>query len=215
MILLLVASLSTSNFFRSQTYRSSSRNMVPIKEAYGHNLRSIIRRKDEDAQAKEWNTQANEIQLRPGQLTPPLPEEPELTGQTTPSANRRRWPFLKPRKRQPIALQSQSPLFQNLPTEIRLLIWEHYLCSRKLHIMRTKWRQGRESRSRIVGVQCYEQLGICPCSHRCWGQLARRPAGGCVGGWRGVGEVTGYEEDEWKFDTRVDFVALLRSCRLM
>jgi hypothetical protein len=27
--------------------------------------------------------------------------------------------------------------------------------------------------------------------------------------------VTGYEEEEWKFDTRVDFVALLRSCRLM
>jgi hypothetical protein len=81
--------------------------------------------------------------------------------------------------------------------------------------MRTKWRQVRESRPRIVGIQCHEQPGICPCSHRCWGQLARRPAGGCVGAGRRVREVTGYEDEEWKFDTRVDFVALLQSCRLM
>jgi hypothetical protein len=188
--------------------------MIPIKEASGHILRSAIGRRDKDTQSSQWKETANEIHFRPGQLTPPLPEEPELLGQAS-SANRKRWPFSKPRKQDPIAFQGQSALFKSLPTELRLLIWEHYLCSRKLHIMRTKWRQGRESRSRIVGIQCHEQPGICPCSHRCWGQLARRPAGGCVGGGRGVRHMTGYEDEEWNFDTRVDFVALLQSCRVM
>ncbi|KAJ5317021.1 hypothetical protein N7508_001529 [Penicillium antarcticum] len=182
--------------------------MVLIKEASGHKLRSIIRRRDEYAQAQEPTTQADEIPIRLGPLTPPLPEDPELPGQN------RRWSFSKPRNRQPISLQTKSPLFKTLPAEVRLIIWGHYLCIRKLHIMRMKWRQGREARSRIVGVQCHEQPGICSCSHRCWGQLARRPAGGCVGTGKGV-EAYGYEDEEWKFDARVDFVALLRSCRLI
>ncbi|KAJ5776223.1 uncharacterized protein N7511_001234 [Penicillium nucicola] len=189
--------------------------MVPIKETSRHNLRGVIRRRDESEPTGLDDTQEKQIHTRSGPLTPPLSEEPELAKQI-PSANHRLLSFRKPRRRrQPIATQSQSPLFKTLPAEIRLLIWEHYVCDRKLHIVRTKWRQGREARSRIVGVQCHEKHEICPCSHRCWGQLARRPAGGCVGGGRGSREVSGYEDDEWKIDTRVGFVSLLQTCRLI
>ncbi|CAP80428.1 Pc12g08010 [Penicillium rubens Wisconsin 54-1255] len=89
-------------------------------------------------------------------LTPPLLENKDSKPQVPPT--RRGWRLLLPKRRekqstQDTLKQTQSPLFGCLPTEIRLLIWEHYLCSRMLHItaqyIRRKWRRDKRQ---IIGV---------------------------------------------------------------
>jgi hypothetical protein len=88
---------------------------------------------------------------RPRPLTPPLPENKDFKPQVP--LSRRRWRLLLPKRREKQSTQytlqqTQSALFECLPTEIRLLIWEHYLCSRMLHIVRPiqrKWKRPKKT----------------------------------------------------------------------
>ncbi|CDM35310.1 hypothetical protein DTO013E5_6739 [Penicillium roqueforti] len=146
---------------------------------------------------------------RPRPLTPPLPENEDLKVSTS-----RGWrlSLSKRREQQSTLQQAQSPLFECLPTEVRLLIWEHYLCSRMLHIIRPDQHKWKRSRKEIVGILCSEPRNFCPCSHHCWGLLARRPGGNCITPMN-YGSYY-HENSEWKFDTRrADFVPLLQTCR--
>ncbi|KAJ5603702.1 hypothetical protein N7537_006658, partial [Penicillium hordei] len=116
------------------------------------------------------------------------------------------------REKQCTFQQTQSPLFECLPTEVRLLIWEHYLCSRRLHIVRSNQYKWKRLQKQIVGVLCSEPRNFCPCSHHCWGPLARRPAGNCITHMNC--ESYYHEGSEWRFDTRrVNSVPLLQTCR--
>jgi hypothetical protein len=152
---------------------------------------------------------------RPRPLTPPLPETKDWNSQDSPSIRPWRLSLSKRREQQFTYIQDQSALFGRLPAEIRLLIWEHYLCSQRLHIVLSNQHTWKQSHSKIIGLACSESRDYCPCSHHCWGQLARRPAGGCVEAIRHV-DSQWHEEREWKFETgRVDFVPLLQTCRMM
>lgn len=146
---------------------------------------------------------------RPRPLTPPIPEIKEK-----PRTSSWRVSLSKPREQQTFS-QDQSALFNRLPAEIRLLIWEHFLCSQKLHIILSNQHTWKQSDSKIVGLACSESREYCPCSHHCWGQRARRPAGGCLEEIKHV-DSRWHEEQEWGFDSgRVNFVPLLQTCRLM
>lgn len=171
-------------------------------------------RKKDRIQNDDLKDIANQLIPRPRPLTPPLPEK-VLNPQATPSIRPWRLSISKRREQQSTFGQDQSPLFGRLPAEIRLLIWEHYLCSQKLHIILTNQHTWKQSHSKSIGLTCSERRDYCPCSHHCWGTLARRPAGGCVEAIRHVGS-RWHEEQEWKSETgRVDFVPLLQTCRMM
>lgn len=145
-------------------------------------------------------------EMRPRSLTDPLPEK------TDP---RSRWQKLvarvKPVCQQRINEQRQSPLAR-LPPEVRLLIWKHLLCGQQLHMVCAK-RHSKTSRGRLVGIKCSEGPTSFPCAnHHCWGRvplcrgvcvaMAREPRW-----YRGQFGNSAAEE--------VNFVALLRTCRLM
>ncbi|KAF4764431.1 hypothetical protein N7455_009948 [Penicillium solitum] len=152
---------------------------------------------------------------RPRRLTPPLPDNKHLQPQIPSTSQGWRLSLSKLSKRreqQSTFEQTQSPLFECLPTEVRLLIWEHYLCSRMLHIIRTNQHKWKRPQKQIVGILCSEPRNLCPCSHHCWGPLARRPVGNCTTHMN-YGSYY-HENSEWKFDTRrVNFVPLLQTCR--
>lgn len=154
---------------------------------------------------------------RPRRLTPPLPDNKHLQPQIPSTSQGWRLSLSKLSKRreqQSTFEQTQSPLFECLPTEVRLLIWEHYLCSRMLHIIRTNQHKWKRPQKQIVGILCSEPRNLCPCSHHCWGPLARRPVGNCTTHMN-YGSYY-HENSEWKFDTRrVNFVPLLQTCRRM
>lgn len=142
---------------------------------------------------------------RPRRLTPPLPDNKHRK----PHGWRLSLSKLSNRRGQQSTFQqTQSPLFKCLPTEVRLLIWEHYLCSRMLHIVRPNQHKWKRLQKQIVGILCSEPRNFCPCSHHCWGPLARRPVGNCnYGSYY-------HENSEWRFETRrVNFVPLLQTCR--
>ncbi|KAJ5189526.1 hypothetical protein N7491_005855 [Penicillium cf. griseofulvum] len=148
---------------------------------------------------------------RPRALTPPLPENKGLKPQISTS---RGWRLSLSRRREQQSTfdQAESPLFECLPAEVRLLIWESYLCSRMLHILRPNQRKWKRSDRKIIGILCSEPHNLCPCSHHCWGLLARRPVGNCITPMHYGSHY--YENSEWGFDTRrVDFVPLLQTCR--
>ncbi|CAI7655562.1 unnamed protein product [Penicillium discolor] len=152
---------------------------------------------------------------RPRPLTPPLPDNKHLQPQIPSTSHGWRLSLsklLNRREQQSTFEQTQSPLFECLPTEVRLLIWEHYLCSRMLHIIRTNQHNWKRLQKQIVGILCSEPRNLCPCSHHCWGPLARRPVGNCT---MHMNYGSYYHENfEWKFDTRrVNFVPLLQTCR--
>lgn len=146
-------------------------------------------------------------------LTPPLPMNGDLGSQ---KSSRRPWRLSHstPRGQQTFH-QAQSPLLRSLPAEIRLIIWWYFLCSQKLHVVLTNQHTWKQSKSKMIGLACSERRAYCPCSHHCWGQLARRPVGGCI-------EVIENADSAWheqhasKFDTgRANFVPLLQTCRMM
>lgn len=146
-------------------------------------------------------------------LTPPLPVNDEKGSQTS---SRRPWRSSHSARRdQQTFHQAQSPLLSNLPAEVRLIIWWYFLCSQKLHIVLTNQHTWKQSESKIIGLACSERRGYCPCSHHCWGQLARRPAGGCIEVIEN-GDSPWHEQHGPKFDAgRVSFVPLLQTCRMM
>ncbi|KGO72455.1 hypothetical protein PITC_076320 [Penicillium italicum] len=158
---------------------------------------------------KDANSSSNP---RPRPLTPPLPENKDPKAQGLSTARRWRLSLSKRCEQQSTFEQTQSPLFKCLPTEIRLLIWEHYLCSRMLHIIRPNRRKWKGSHKQMVGVLCSEPRNLCPCSHHCWGLVARRPPGNCI---TPMNHGSYYHENsEWRIDTkRTDFVPLLQTCR--
>ncbi|CAG8909516.1 unnamed protein product [Penicillium egyptiacum] len=147
------------------------------------------------------------IRLQPPRpVTPPFPENKDLK-QVPPTSRGLRSPS-KQREKQSTFQQTQSPLFKCPPTEVRLLIWEHYLCSRMLHIVRPNQHKWKRSRKQIVRIFCSEPRNLCPHSHHCWGRLARRPVGNCITPMN-YGPYY-HENSEWRFETRtVDFVPLL------
>ncbi|OQE08064.1 hypothetical protein PENVUL_c011G06896 [Penicillium vulpinum] len=163
-------------------------------------------------QDDDLNDPSSSPNPRPRQLTPPLPKAQGLKTQA--SSTSRGWLLSRSRRRKQQSTfdQTQSPLFEILPAEVRLLIWEQYLSSRMLHIMRPNQRKWKQSQKEIVGILCSEQRNFCPCSHHCWGLLARRPVGNCItpmdyGSYY-------HKNSKWRFDTRrADFVPLLQTCR--
>ncbi|KAG0158077.1 hypothetical protein PDIDSM_5590 [Penicillium digitatum] len=170
-------------------------------------LAKTVRIQNDDFE--DTNSSANP---RPRPLPPPFPEHKELKPQALSNTSRWRLSLSKRREQPSNFEQIQSPLFKCLPTEVRLLIWEHYLCSRMLHIVRPKQRKWKQSHKPIVGVLCSEPRNFCPCSHHCWGLLARRPAGNCITPMN-CGSYY-HENFEWRIDTRkTDFVPLLQTCR--
>ncbi|KAJ5362127.1 hypothetical protein N7541_002971 [Penicillium brevicompactum] len=175
-------------------------------------MRLKIRSKDRSHQEDRENIEDQPPNCRPRALTPPL----QNTKESPQTCSTRSWRLsLSKRREQQTLNQGQSLLFSHLPTEIRLLIWEHYLCSQKLHIILSNQHTWKQSDSKIVGLACSESDDYCPCSHHCWGSRARRPAGGCLETIQHVGS-RWHEEREWGFDTgRVDFVSLLQTCRLI
>lgn len=152
---------------------------------------------------------------RPRPLTPPLPNNKHLKPQVHSTSHGWRLSLSKLSKRreqQSTFEQTQSPLFECLPTEVRLLIWEHYLCSCMLHIVLPNQHKWKRFQKQIVGILCSETRNFCPCSHHCWGPLARRPVGSAVTHMN-YGSYY-HENSEWNFDTRkVNFVPLLQTCR--
>lgn len=151
---------------------------------------------------------------RPRPLTPPLPDNKHLKPQIKPTSHGWRLSLSKLSKRreqQSTFQQTQSPLFECLPTEVRLLIWEHYLCSCMLHIVQPNQHKWKRLQKQIVGILCSEPGNFCPCSHHCWGPLARRPVGNCI---THMNYGSYYHDSEWRFATRrVNFVPLLQTCR--
>ncbi|KAJ6188640.1 hypothetical protein N7519_003548 [Penicillium mononematosum] len=154
------------------------------------------------------------LQNPAGHFTPPLLENKDSNPQVPPTG--RGWRLLLPKRREKQSTQYtlqqiQSPLFECFPTEIRLLIWEHYLCSRMLHIvvrsMQHKWRRPK---NRIIGVLCIVPCNFCPCSHHCqvrlraWDYRTRRE------------RIQYFDELSYSVELetrRVDFVPHLQSCR--
>ncbi|KAJ5835865.1 hypothetical protein N7447_001891 [Penicillium robsamsonii] len=186
--------------------------MAPLSlgdESDGSKLRLAKKNQLQDDNLRDVNSSSKP---RPRRLTPPFPQNKDLKPQTPSISRGWRLSLSRQRSRQSTFDQAQSPLFKSLPTEVRLLIWEHYLCSRMLHILRPSQGKWKRSDKRIVGILCSESRNFCPCSHHCWGPLARRPVGNCItpmdyGSYY-------HENSEWRFDTRrVDFVPLLQSCR--
>lgn len=91
--------------------------------------------------------------------------------------------------------QRQSPLFSRLPSEVRLLIWEEYLCGHRLHIVR---KARHPNQGRLVGLTCTKDPDIFPCTHICSGK-----------------PIADVEQFLQSTIEEVSFVALLRTCRLM
>jgi hypothetical protein len=190
--------------------------MAPSSLRDDSDWRRLRLRKKDRIQNDDLKDMANQpLNPRPRPLTPPLPETKDLNPQATSSIRPWHLSLSKRHEQQSTSPQPQSPLFGRLPAEIRLLIWEHYPCSQKLHIVLSNQHTWKQLHSRIFGLACSERRDYCPCSHSCWGQLGRRPAGGCVEAMRHV-DSQWHEEHEWKLKTgRVDFVPLLQTCRLM
>ncbi|OQE45879.1 hypothetical protein PENCOP_c001G08012 [Penicillium coprophilum] len=178
-------------------------------ESDGKKLALVKKNRLKDDDLKNINSPPNP---RPRPLTPPFPDNKDLKLQASPTSLGWRLSLSRRYKQQSTFDQAQSPLFKCLPAEVRLLIWEHYLCSRMLHIVRPNQRKWRKSHKQIVGILCSEPRNFCPCSHHCWGPLARRPVGNCI---TPMDHGSYYHENsEWRFDTRrVDFVPLLQTCR--
>ncbi|KAF9894052.1 hypothetical protein FE257_009025 [Aspergillus nanangensis] len=155
---------------------------------------------------------------RPRPLTPPLPDNnaPHPPGPNTPLGMLglvakqliRGKPIV-----QHTCGQGQSPLLQ-LPVEIRLSIWEHYLGGHQLHIVRTNRFESKTGRGRLVGIKCGEDPEDF-CAHDCWGKIVVRKAG-CV-----ADAVTPVEPRHYLGQFRdspaeeINFVALLLTCRLI
>ncbi|KAJ5506393.1 hypothetical protein N7453_005350 [Penicillium expansum] len=181
----------------------------PGDESDGKKLAPVKKNPVQNDYLEDLNSSPNP---HPRSLTPPLPEDKDSKPQVLSTACRWRLSLSKRPEQQSTFQQTQSPLFECLPTEVRLLIWEHYLCSRMLHIIRPNQRKWRGSHKKIVGVLCSEPRNICPCSHHCWGLIARRPAGNCITP-KNYGSYY-HENSEWRIDPRrTDFVPLLQTCR--
>lgn len=103
-------------------------------------------------------------------LRPVRPRKPSIVPRSKPRA----LPTIRPRALTPppsprTALESppttfaqlQSPLFSNLPLEIRRLIYHHALVSRSTHIVRLGPRLGH--------IRCRLSRNARPWDHRCWG----------------------------------------------
>ncbi|KAJ5256503.1 hypothetical protein N7505_011654 [Penicillium chrysogenum] len=152
-------------------------------------------------------------------FTPPLLENKDSKPQVPPT--RRGWRLLLPKRREKQSTQytleqTQSPLFGCLPTEIRLLIWEHYLCSRMLHItaqyIRRKWRRDKRQ---VIGVLCVIPRNFCSCSHHhCQARIVARDY---YTGKRRKRNLyfddISYSMEHVSETRRVDFTPLLQSCR--
>lgn len=151
----------------------------------------------------------------PRPLTPPLSDNKHLKAQIPSTSHGWRLSLSNLSKRceqQSTSEQTQSPLFDCLPTEVRLLIWEHYLCSHMLHIVRPNQHKCKRLQKEIVGISCSETHTFCPCSHHCWGLLARRPVVNCLTHMNHGSYYHGNSES--KLDTRrVNFLPLLQTCR--
>ncbi|KOS44390.1 hypothetical protein ACN38_g4707 [Penicillium nordicum] len=81
-----------------------------------------------------------------------------------------------------------------------------------LHIVRPNQHKWKRHQNQILGMLCNEHRNLCPCSHHCWGPLARRPVDNCT---THINHGSYYHENsKWRFDTRrVNFVPLLQTCR--
>lgn len=151
---------------------------------------------------------------RPRALTPPLPEDISIAEAAT---IRPGWQKLVTRKPTLIVQrtyeQRQSALAR-LPPEIRQLIWKHYICGHQFHVVCANRHYKNTPRGRLVGIKCSKNPGSFPCvDHDCWGKVpvsvspcrqysAKEPA------WY-LGQFSDSTAEE------VNFVPLLRTCRLM
>ncbi|CAG8216316.1 unnamed protein product [Penicillium salamii] len=171
-------------------------------------LRLRKKSRPQNDECKTFKNESLASRLRP--LTPPLPE----ANDSIQTSSSRPWRLSRSKRQEQQTFdQNQSPLFNRLPAEVRLLIWEHYLSNQRLHMILSNQHTWKQSDSKIIGLSCSDSRDYCPCTHHCWGQRARRPAGGCVEVIKHV-DSRWHEEHEWNFDTgRVDFVPLLQTCR--
>lgn len=186
--------------------------MAPLKLGDEPNGKKLGLAKKNQLQGGHLKDASSSPNPRPRPLTPPLPENKDFKPRLPSTSRGWRLSLSKRREQQSTFQQAQSPLFECLPTEVRLLIWEHYLSSRMLHIIRPNQNKWKRSHKQIVGILCSEPRDFCPCSHHCWGLLARRPVGNCITPMN-YGSYY-HENSEWRFDTRrVDFVPLLQTCR--
>ncbi|OQE14049.1 hypothetical protein PENFLA_c041G09958 [Penicillium flavigenum] len=194
---------------------STSSNMAPLTLGNDSNRKKLGLENKSQVQDDDLELASSSSNPRPRPLTPPLPENKDPKSQVPPT--RRGWRLLlsKRREKQFTFQQTQSPLFGCLPTEIRLLIWEHYLCSHMLHIVRPNQHKWKRSSEQIVGILCSVPRNFCPCSHNCWGLPARRPQRDCHAAMNSVSYFhDNSESTTWKLDTRrVNFVPPLQTCR--
>lgn len=156
---------------------------------------------------------------RPRPLTPPLLDT--ATSHPAPDSRNGLFRLLARQPRQPKPSiqrtfeQRQSPLLQ-LPIEIRLMVWEHYLGgNNQLHIVRVNRFGSRTQRGRLVGIKCGEDSEDF-CVHDCWGKIITRKRGGCLKGAVCPVEPRYYLGQFGDSSAEeVNFVALLRTCRLV